>query len=509
VTTTTTPGLFISAGQTKSLSPASRNTRALGIFREVLGIDMETARDTLSTLPGLISFDDIIYHISNMRRNVDDAPDRPDIELAWAITAANEAKRQLEAPALGYVCDVILPGAATRSGSTIVDTLAQYIRNGLLGTHRVVLLIGPTGVGKTSMTRSACELAGIAYDEFYDVSIPTMQPEDLAGIPFPDPSDPRFFYYRMSRELFGKKVMFFDEANRANSTKTFDAMMQLVLERKINGHRFDEIQAIVLAINPDDGTDDYSVETFDKAFYERIDHTLYVPATYSAEVIGKNIGNRQVAEIGVKWVMELGDSSRAQLNPRRLQKMLLAYTLGEDIKTTLDAKRYTVPIDKLIAALNSEQLLTLERLLDEPEWVEKQMQAGGKLAGDIQYRFVELMHIMQKRGMRREIVTVAHLYKYVKRDLLPRLDRDKPLHMFLNSALKREATDEQREAFFRILAERQSGLDALASDISQIAKRMAEEPDDAMAPQNAIPTPTPRLDQIVEGVVLSETGYAT
>lgn len=491
-TTTAIPGLHIEA-PVAATDNRKRVTIALAIFQDVLGIGLEEARNTLSTLPSVVTFDDIIHYVSRMRRLEagladDDQATMPDISLADALVLADQARKDLTAPRCGYICEVIEPGDGSDGAQDqLVRTLAKYIKNGTRGRHRVVLLRGKTGGGKTSKIRAATKLALEIEElggEYLEKSIPTCQPEDLAGIPFPDPNDPRFFYYRMPREFMGVKVIFFDEANRAAESKTFDAMMQLVLERQINGTKFDEIQAIILAINPDDETGDYNVNTFDKAFWERIDHTIDVEYEYSAAIIGANMARlyeedpglaMKVAEIGVKWFYELGQTSKDQLNPRRLEKILWAYLMGENIETTLDRKGgNTVPLDKLVGMLGAENILTLDQLISDPDAVEERMKKGGREAADLQYRFVELMNLMARKHLRQQIVTVAHLFKYVKRDLIPRPDRDKRLWIFLEGSLKRYATDEQREAFFRILAERQKGLNTLSEELGKIGARLRE-----------------------------------
>jgi hypothetical protein len=461
----TLPGLHLDK-KVEKLSP-KYTVIALGIFREILGIDIENARSILGALPQQIPFSDIVGY-QNTRRLKEGLPE--DTTLEQAIEIAEQAKKKLDAIP-EYQSEVVLPEGKGHIDPFLAELVTNIINGQVHGRPIVVALRGGSGIGKTAMIRQASKMADID-DEFVGYfSVPTLQPEDFAGIPSPDPKDPQTFYYRMPKGLNKFKVLVLDETNRAHP-KVANALLQLMAEGAINGLRFDDLQAIFLAWNPPEDGEFSGVEDMDEAFIERIDHFHDLKAKYNARVIGEEIGNHVIAEIGVKWVSELGEATRDQLNPRRLAKILRAYTMGENIHTTVDKRRTTIPLEKLEQMLKAEDILTLEQLISDPDKVEAMMLAGGAKAHDVSYRFNELVRVMWKKGMREDFVRVAHLFRHIRRDQIPRPDRERGLWGFIEQSMKKHATPTESAAFFDVLKERARGRDSIASELAQIGQNL-------------------------------------
>lgn len=141
------------------------------------------------------------------------------------------------------------------------------ILNACIQAHVPVGFVGNPGVGKTATIAALAEATG---RELIDLSLSTMPPEDVAGLPFPtqievgeqDENDNRKKVHaaRYAMPIWQQKllnnphsILFLDEFSTAIPT-TQHAFLQLVQDRRLPGsdEPFSDDVAIIIAMNPAD-----------------------------------------------------------------------------------------------------------------------------------------------------------------------------------------------------------------------------------------------------------------
>lgn len=141
------------------------------------------------------------------------------------------------------------------------------ILNACIQAHVPVGFVGNPGVGKTATIAALAEATG---RELIDLSLSTMPPEDVAGLPFPtqievgeqDENDNRKKVHaaRYAMPIWQQKllnnphsILFLDEFSTAIPT-TQHAFLQLVQDRRLPGsdEPFSDNVAIIIAMNPAD-----------------------------------------------------------------------------------------------------------------------------------------------------------------------------------------------------------------------------------------------------------------
>ncbi len=141
-----------------------------------------------------------------------------------------------------------------------VNTLKSYI-----SAEMNVIIAGLHGVGKTAKLKKAVSELGWKMKYF---SASTMDPfTELIGIPVPNTETKTIEYYR-PLEIDDAEVIFIDEYNRADE-RTSNALMEIILEKSINGVPLPKLKAVVAAINP--VTEDYDTTRIDAAQLDRFD----------------------------------------------------------------------------------------------------------------------------------------------------------------------------------------------------------------------------------------------
>lgn len=167
------------------------------------------------------------------------------------------------------------------------------ILNACIQAHVPVGFVGNPGVGKTATIAALAEATG---RELIDLSLSTMPPEDVSGLPFPtqievgeqDENDNRKKVHaaRYAMPIWQQKllnnphsILFLDEFSTAIPT-TQHAFLQLVQDRRLPGsdEPFSDDVAIIIAMNPADQAGGSALDlpianrfawfTFDMDFYD-------------------------------------------------------------------------------------------------------------------------------------------------------------------------------------------------------------------------------------------------
>jgi MoxR-like ATPase len=469
------PGLFIGDD---TVITGAHVIKVITALRELTQTEegIKGARDLISSFPLTVTFDEII----EWQRDKDSRlGTESTFELPEAIERAKSVARRITE--LGIPAEVVEPTEDGRDNA-VVRLLAKLIENSEAdGYHRVAMLEGGTGVGKSGMMRRACELAKVPAECVGYWSLPTLAPEDMVGIPYPDETSSQHFRYLVLKGLNEYQVMILDETNRAQP-KILNAIMQLMLEGRINDVQFPNLKAIFLAINPPEDGNYVGTEEMDDAIRQRVDHFIQVKGEPNKNVLARLLVSvprnflleqaEEIAECGVEWWGELSKDQKMIVNPRRIEKILRAFRDKEGLETTMDKRdpRGTVPLDLLVKKLRKIEIMDLATLLADPAAIEARMKAGGADAADLQFRYQQLVKQMKVKRMDRQFVSVAHLYNYVAKDMIPHPERDKSLYYFVTKAVARYSDDVTAQAYIDILAERAAGRKAQEAQLKKVTK---------------------------------------
>jgi hypothetical protein len=231
----------------------------------------------------------------------------------------------------------------------ILDVLALkgYLRSGYN-----VLLKGHAGVGKTAIITEIFE--GLNWKYF---SAPTLDPwVDLIGVPKPV-EDKKYGGYVLEyiRPPWVKEAqveaIFIDELNRA-SAKTLDALLELILFRRINGVELPNLKVIWAAINPEDDND-YTTTLLDRAMIDRFHVQIDVPYALDESYFKRKYPG--FAEPLMLWWKDLPSDVQQRVSPRRLDFIGHAFQEGHQLKDFLPPDANT---GKLMQALRSRPFAT-------------------------------------------------------------------------------------------------------------------------------------------------------
>ena len=205
-----------------------------------------------------------------------------------------------------------------------------------------VLFRGKHGVGKTTIILDAFKRNNLKYKSF---SGATMDPwVDFVGVP-KEKTDEKGSYLDLVRPKDLRdhdiEAIFIDEFNRTHK-KVRNAVMELIQNKSINGHKFNNLKVVWAAINPDPDNNDneeheYDVEKLDPAqedrFEIRIDLPYDVDKTYFATKYGEEIG-----ETSCQWWDKLPKNIKNHISPRRLDYALAYFVNKGNIEEILPSQ---------------------------------------------------------------------------------------------------------------------------------------------------------------------------
>lgn len=157
--------------------------------------------------------------------------------------------------------------------SEAISTVELVIESGC-----VPLIIGEAGIGKTSLVKRICN-----QDNYYLVNIDAnlLKEGEIGGLPIVEGGRTKYAtHYKLieiekaiSDNKYNGVLLFIDELNRCEHAVQQE-LMNLILNREINGYRLQDNVKIVAAMNPSNKYDgfedsDYQVVDMDKAQEDR------------------------------------------------------------------------------------------------------------------------------------------------------------------------------------------------------------------------------------------------
>lgn len=242
---------------------------------------------------------------------------------------------------------------------------------GYIGAGLNVAITGVHGVGKTAKLKEAVNQLGYSM-KYYSAA--TLDPyTDLTGIPVPDIEN-RVVHYFRPKGIEDADVIFFDEFNRADP-KTLNTLLEIILERAVNGEKLDKLKAVVVAMNP--VTDEYTTDEIDHAILDRFDVFLTaepeIELGYFVKKFGDRVGkaavelwnDNQKRHLATKKTAAAGNQT-AYISPRRMEKIVTAFLAIPTKETIKDCLPPEV-VDYPVVATNFYNALSRARNLDRQE----------------------------------------------------------------------------------------------------------------------------------------------
>ncbi len=141
---------------------------------------------------------------------------------------------------------------------------AKELAKKIMSVGEVPLLVGHFGVGKTDLVREIAEETG---RELVILILSQMEPGDLIGLPARGEGKTIFLAPDWWPEK-GETIILLDEINRAHRSIR-NAIMQLLIDRRIHNHVLPEGVWIAAAMNPPDDEYDQAELITDPAFISR------------------------------------------------------------------------------------------------------------------------------------------------------------------------------------------------------------------------------------------------
>lgn len=154
-------------------------------------------------------------------------------------------------------------------------------------------------------------------------SCATLDPfTDLVGIPYPVdlPSGVKTLQMVRPREIDEAEILFFDELNRSQDSKTLNAILEIIQFGSINGEVLPNLMGCWAAINPPDG--EYQVHELDPALIDRFDVFHEIRPQVSVDYLEQFIDRRIAMALQEWWSDRIQtDPKCAYISPRRIEKI--------------------------------------------------------------------------------------------------------------------------------------------------------------------------------------------
>ncbi|GAB4310357.1 AAA family ATPase [Pseudothermotoga sp.] len=141
---------------------------------------------------------------------------------------------------------------------------AKFLSKKIMQAGEVPLLVGHFGVGKTDIARQIASETG---RNLIILILSQMEPGDLIGLPAKE-NDKTVFLRPDWWPENGKSIILLDEINRAHRSIR-NAIMQLVIDKRIHNHILPEDTWIMATMNPPDDEYDQADLITDPAFISR------------------------------------------------------------------------------------------------------------------------------------------------------------------------------------------------------------------------------------------------
>lgn len=219
-----------------------------------------------------------------------------------------------------------------------------------------VMLVGPKGNGKSTMARKAAlELYGEKGVKYFSAS--TIDPWcDLIGIPMV--ADGTITYAIPDFGSPDLKCLIFDELNRAQP-KVINALLELILDKSINGRKFHNLECVVACINPpaseDEAEDEsYMVGQLDPAHIDRFHFIVKIPDAPSEMYFGERYGHKGIA--AVNWWKRLDSKMQKMISPRRLEMAIQIHEEKENLMYALPPGSNPADLETVLNADYDQEL---------------------------------------------------------------------------------------------------------------------------------------------------------
>ena len=220
---------------------------------------------------------------------------------------------------------------------------AEIVVKNIMEAGEVPLLWGHAGIGKTSLIK---KIAKETNRELQILILSQMEPGDLIGLPTKEGEKTVFLApYWWPKNDTNPTIIFLDEINRAHHSVR-NAIMQMVIDREMAGHKLPDNVWIVAAANPPE--DDYDqVELItDPAFLDRFVHLEIRPDP--EELMQYYRRQHGVSNTFAKFVesnitsksLDLG--FEIPLTPRSIERAIIIHKQMLDNKVSLPLIRETL-----------------------------------------------------------------------------------------------------------------------------------------------------------------------
>lgn len=202
----------------------------------------------------------------------------------------------------------------------------ETVKKAVALKHNVIVQ-GDAGSGKTM-------IIGEVFDEIYSpeqwayFSGPTVDPFiDFIGCPQKVEDEDGVVSLEMVRpKRFATdsiRAIFIDEYNRAPK-QIKNAVMELLQKKSINGVKYNNLEVVFAAINPDE--DEYDVEPMDKAQLDRFHIKLALNSAPNADYFQRTYGSNGTA--AVRWWKQLNKDVQKVISSRCLEYALNGIAAG-------------------------------------------------------------------------------------------------------------------------------------------------------------------------------------
>ena len=145
-----------------------------------------------------------------------------------------------------------------------------------------ILLEGIHGIGKSEVVKQIFEKKGFdvitlflgqSSDAGDIIGLPKIITDESTGYIYTDFCPPKWW----PTDMNGKYIIFLDELNRGRP-EIMQCVMDMVLNRKLNGRELPKNTWIIGAMNPDDESGFYQVSELDPAFLDRWNRYKFIPS---------------------------------------------------------------------------------------------------------------------------------------------------------------------------------------------------------------------------------------
>jgi len=234
----------------------------------------------------------------------------------------------------------------------------KSVLNACAITNECALLVGHAGIGKTQIVKQWAKEQGY-HCEVLIASL--LEPSDIQGMPYIENNvthfaEPVFFNRINTNHQKGiRSIIFADELNRA-SKDVLGAMLTVILEREVNGHKLPESTLIVASINPDnDG--DYQVDSLDGAMRNRflilnVESDAHSWLKYARDKNINQVVRDYIAENPTKLYFQSEDQDEMAIATPRSWEMLGKFV--DNFKTVDPELHFEIIKGKIGSALGSQ-----------------------------------------------------------------------------------------------------------------------------------------------------------